>query len=227
MVLTKLDLDAAFATQQTVIKAQLDEGISSIRNEIITTLTQENNKLKAKIESLEDKYNTLQTNFEINLQYQRNANIVIDGIPGSIDHDNLENIVVTLFNRVCLHNITERDLVACHRISKKSTSVLVKFVNSKDATALLDSRQTINSLNNDEIGLGHCGKFFVGEHLTPYMAGLAYRCRCLKRSNKIEKTKIQKGIVKILMNTEGSFNWSNITNITDICKLIPDYNVDI
>ena len=166
-------------------------------------------------------------NIEVNHQYQRNTNVIIDGIPDTVDHIDLENIVLTLFNNVCFHSITTRDIVACHRLSKESTSVIVKFLNSKDATALLDSRKSISSLNNTEIGLEQCSKFYVAEHLCPYMARLAFRCRCLKREELIEKTKIQKGVVKILIrNNVGVLSWINITHIDNLTKLFPDFNFE-
>ena len=127
---------------------------------------------------------------------------MVSGIPANIEHEQLEGIFITLFNSVCPHNINSRDIIACHRISLKSASVLVKFVNKKDATSLLNSRKTIDGLNNDSIDLGYCTKFYVEEHLTPYVS-LSYKCRCLKRRNLIIKTKNQKGTVKILKNFDG------------------------
>ena len=99
---------------------------------------------------------------------------------------------------------------------------MVKFANKKDATSLA-SRKTIDGLNNDSIDLGYCTKFYVEEHRTPYVASLAYKCRCLKRRNLIIKTKIQKGTVKILKNFDGgTIQWVSINHINDITSIFPD-----
>ena len=161
---------------------------------------------------------------ENNMQYQRNSNVVITGILPNVEHNDLEDIVIRLFNNVCYHSISSKDIVDCHRLSKKTDNVVVRFMNKKDAIALLNSKDAIQQLNLSEVGLHHCEKLFVQEHLIPYVSGLAYRCRCLKRQNIIEKTKVQKGIVKILFKDEnGIFKWINIQHIQDIIEVLPDY----
>ena len=52
------------------------------------------------------------------------------------------------------------------------------------------------------------------------MGGLAYCCRCLKRENTITNTKIQRDIVKILLQ-DSVTKWHNILHNDDIRKLIP------
>ena len=62
----------------------------------------------------------------------------------------------------------------------------------------------------------NCNNIYVNEHLTPYASGLAYKCRCLKRENKIYQTKVESGVVKVLTNKNGSFRWFNVTSEQDI-----------
>ena len=96
MVLTKVDLDEAFATQNEVLKKNLDtamdvqkkaieklieESINSIRAEIMGKLVDENKKLGNKICVLENKVVELEKSLESNLQYQRKSNVLISGIP--------------------------------------------------------------------------------------------------------------------------------------------------
>ena len=204
------------------VKMQLDESVSKIRKEIIDTLSTENKKLHDKISLLEVKIIDMEKKAEVNLQYQRFSSVVISGIPLQIEHSELEGIVITLFNKICHYKITIRDIVAVHRISKTSPRVLVKFVNRRDATSLLDGKVALNNLINDDIGLGHCDKFYVEDHLTPYVSNLAYRCRCLKRSDKIVKTKVSRGTVKILKAAEdGTLKWHDILHADDINNHFP------
>ena len=242
MVLSKKDLDECFESQNKIIQKNLDEGlekqktaiekqikdsINEIRNEVLKKLTEENSKLHTKINVLEEKIVDLEKRFEQNQQYQRNQSVVIAGIPENINHIALEGIVVNLFNKVCLHNISDRDIVACHRISTKSLFVLVKFLNKKDASALVNSRLAIGSLHNNEIGLSDSDKLYVDFQLTPYMGKLAYICRCLKRNGEIMNTKVERGSVKILFQElGGTMKWHLISHSVDIKKLVSTYNPD-
>ena len=133
-------------------------------------------------------------------------------------------IVINLVNAVCENTISARDLIACHRISKSSPTVLVKFLNKKDAISLLGVKLTVNRLKNEDIGLGYCDKLFIEDHLTPYISNLAYQCRCLKRNHKIVQTKVIKGVVKILMSTnDGTLKWFDILHTEDIIGHFPDF----
>ena len=225
-MVTKTDLAEALADQSKDIFKQMDESISKIRDEIINRLLQENKVLNNNIVSLEKKIVKLESKIESNLQYQRNANVIIKGIPSDVPHNALEGIIINLFNLVCYHVITGRDIVACHRVSIKSSLVLVKFVNTKDAISLIEGKEAISKMNTNDLGIGEIGSLYVDEHLSPYIGYLAYRCRCLKREDKILKTKVQKGVVKILMCLEGITKWHIIEHINDIISLIPDY-VDV
>lgn len=225
-MVTRDELADALATLKVDLKKQLDESIALIRDEIIKRLTDENQNLQTKISALQSRVNELETKFEENLQYQRGCNVVITGFPGTVEHKDLEGTVITLFNSVCFHNISPREIVACHRLSARTNSVIVKFLNKKDATALLKSRLSIKILDLNSVGLGHCDKIYVSEHLTPFLSELAYRCRCLKREKKIFNTKVENGTIKILFSHGGSLSWHNIQNIEDIKSIIPGYGND-
>ena len=232
MVLTAKDLEDLQATvskslaealtaQTKTITTQIDTSISAIRKEIIDTLKVENEKLNDKItlletknDLLESRISSLEIKLEDNLQYQRNANIIISGIPREIAHEKLESIVIEIFNKVCFHTISDREIVACHRLSMKSDNVLVKFLNKKDALALNGSKVALKEL--DKSFIPNCGNLYVNEHLTPYASSLSYRCRCLKRTNKIYQTKVENGTVKVLSNRGGIFKWYNIYCDNDI-----------
>lgn len=226
MVLTQRDLEDTLATklaeQTLTIKVQIEESVSAIRKEIIAILNEENQKLRERLtvlesrnDNLESKIESLETKLETNFQYQRDSNVTLSGIPQEVTHDQIEGIVVNLFNKVCLHAISHRDIIACHRLSTKNDTVVVKFINRKDATALLNSKLAIKEVDKAFIA-PNCKMLYVNEHLTPYMSQLAYKCRCLKRENKIYQTKVEKGIVKVLTNKDGSFRWFSIRNDNDI-----------
>ena len=96
---------------------------------LLKLLAAENVKLLEKVDQLYGKCVSLGMKLEANLQYERLAKMVITGIPALINLDELESIVIKLFNSLCHYKNTIRDIIAYHRISNKSNFVLVKFVN--------------------------------------------------------------------------------------------------
>ena len=68
------------------------------------------------VKSLESKDVELEKVINQNLQYQRNTNVLINGITAEITHEQLETQVISIFNSVCLHKISDRDIVAVNRI---------------------------------------------------------------------------------------------------------------
>ena len=172
-MVTKQELQEALANQSTNLKKQLDESVSKIRSEIIDTLACEIKKLNDKIVVLEEKLIVMEKKVESNLQYQRGSSVVISGVPITVNHTELEGIAIKLFNEVCENTILPSNIIACHRISKSSARVLVKFVNKKDTISLLGAKLPVNRISNQDIGLGHCDKFFLEDHLTPYISNLA------------------------------------------------------
>ena len=120
MVLTTNDLEDGFAAQNASIMVMLDESIAAIGIEIINQLKKENENLNKKIETLNSKLLKLEKTVESNLQYQRSSNVIVSGIRASIEHKDLGGILLTSFNSVCKHNISSRDVVACHRQAIKT-----------------------------------------------------------------------------------------------------------
>ena len=68
-MVTKKELEDTLAEQTTSFKEIIADSISSIRGEIIKTLTEENLKLSNKISSLETRIVTLERSMQNNLQY--------------------------------------------------------------------------------------------------------------------------------------------------------------
>ena len=73
-------------------------------------------------------------------QYSRRENIELQNIPESVVQDDLEKFVINLLKEIKL-DISSYDLVAVHRLgkpsSRKSTNVIVRFLNRKSAFACL------------------------------------------------------------------------------------------
>ena len=164
-MVTKAELVEALADQsadiKTEIKKELELRISEVKKTISDEFTNEIKYLKEKVHVLEDKIVELEKNVEQNLQYQRQPNVLISGIPDHVDHSDLETVVLKIFNTVCYHKINGRDIIAVHRVSRSSSKVLVRFVNKKDVSSLLEAKTAISNLDKGTLGIGHCGKFML------------------------------------------------------------------
>ena len=149
-MVTKTDLQEALSLQFTDIQKLLDDSVAKIREEIIDRLVLENKKLSDRISVLDEKVVELEKKMEANFQYQRSSSVVISGIPSHVEHTALEGMVLKNFNTICYHSITSRDIIACHRISNKSSRVLIKFVNKKDAMSFLDGKFALTNVDRVE-----------------------------------------------------------------------------
>ena len=73
--------------------SRLKDEISNLKDTIIKRLQEENQILRQKCNKLEAKIVKLETEQNSLAQYGRRNNIVISGIPDSIDDSNLENTI--------------------------------------------------------------------------------------------------------------------------------------
>ena len=144
--------------QQNVINSLKDEisnGNSSLKGEInnlkdtvIKRLQEENQNLQQKGNKLEEKIVKLETEQNSLAQYGRRNNIVISGIPDFIDHNNLENTVISMMSGINA-KIEENDIEACHRFGKpdvtsKSKKTVARFANRKNCNKIFEKLQLQN-----------------------------------------------------------------------------------
>lgn len=228
-MVTKSELIDALSEQSDKISEKLNEQyktinekIDSMKTDIISSFNTKNDILKKRVDTVESKIIELEKSLQLNLQYQRKSNVIIDGIPSEVQQNDLEGLIIRIFNSVCFHHISSREIVNSHRVSAKSDKVLVKFVNPKDAKALIDSQVSLSRVNNESIGLDNSIKLHVSDHLTPYNSNLAFKCRNLKRSGKIVKIKTQNCVVKILTFIDGVYTWHDIQHVHDLENIFPE-----
>ena len=202
---SKTQLDEALNEQTITMQNIINDSINKLREEIIDRLLLETTKLSTRIKELEENVITLEKSVIKKHQYQRNNNIVITGIPKSVEHDILEDQCIKIINEINEHKLEKRDLEASHRISVVNNGVTIKFANRKDANECLKNRSNLKYINKELIGLPKHTTLFMDEQLSPYISKLAYMCRCLKRSNLISKHKLQKELLKFYCRGEMMF----------------------
>ena len=79
----------------------------------------------------------------LNTQYSRWEYLDIVGIPSEVEADALEEKVVAIFENLGC-NISTKQIEACHRISKKNPTFIVKFLRRKDSQQIWDVREDID-----------------------------------------------------------------------------------
>ena len=232
MVLTPKDLADSnkilTADLTTLFKTMLDNSINEIKNTIIENLKLSNENLQLRVKELEAEVKSIkeaniqhEKSTEAALQHGRLEQVIISGIPASVDHDKLEEASLNILNDIKSYKCNGRDVAACHRVGKNNDTIL-RFVNRKDAEDCFVNRGKLKNIAKEAHGLGAGDNIYVRENLSPYMSKLAYFCRVLKRKDVIEKITTYKGVVKIFRTV----NYRTVSDIighrNDLDKLFPN-----
>ena len=163
--------------------------IISIKDSITDALKEENMKLKSRVEQLEDKILRIEIAKNNHDQYTRHNNIEIQGIPGTVKDEHLENKVI---------DIDASDIEDCHRLGNSTPkNTIVRFVNRKFCKKALEAKFDLRKINNAELHFDTSSVLYFSENLTPYNQYLAWKCRELKRAKLIHSTWSSKGLIKI------------------------------
>ena len=100
---------------------------------------------KKKVNVLENKILTLESEHNPLEEYGARNNIEITGIPDNVPDQNLEEKIVDILNEITV-NVSPKDIEACHRVgvSKSSSKrTIVRFINRKHAKKALTSRKNL------------------------------------------------------------------------------------
>ena len=130
----------------------LKEEIINLEDLVIKQLQDENESLRPKCRTLENKVVTLEQNLNSLGQYGRRNNLVLSGIPESIPDHQLENMVSSILLDIGV-SIQSEEIEARHRFGKanrktKSTKTVIHFVNSKHCKKALLNKNNFSNINN-------------------------------------------------------------------------------
>ena len=157
-----------------------------------------------------------------NAQYSRRECLELVGIPSSIEHDQLKDKVVEIFNKVGC-NIMKVNVEACHRIGKNNDRVIIKFSKRKECLQVLSVKKDLKNLDMVVIGLPENCKVFVNQCLCPYYKLLWSKSKKRHSMGKIHNFFISNGTLKIEIS-EGSSSLA-ITYDSDFEKYFPGINL--
>ena len=108
----------------------------------------------------------------------------IIGIPNEVEADVLEEKVVNIFDKLGC-NILANRIEACHRVSKKSATVIVKFSRRKDCQQVLAVKKDLQKIKTEDVDLPGQNKLFINKNLCPYYKVLWSKSRKLHSLGKI------------------------------------------
>ena len=107
------------------------EEIISLKDTVIKRLQEENERLRVKCQQLENRLAFIESSHDALEQYGRRNNLVISGIPDSIQDSELKSRVTSILSDIDI-NVESREVQECHRIGKSdngSKKTIIRFVN--------------------------------------------------------------------------------------------------
>ena len=122
---------------------KLNESCSKLQPQLSVT-KQVNTLLSSRLVSIERQC-------WLNAQCSRWECLDIVGIPSEVEADNLEKAIAIFEKFAC--DIPIKRLEACHRISNKNPTVIVKFLQRKDCQQVWDARRDLRKIKMQDIDL--------------------------------------------------------------------------
>ena len=186
---------------QSINKKDMIPIVLSLQNK----LDQANNKVLEEIRKLNENFSKLESELSVtkqvnsllsrrlvnmerqcwaNAQYSRRECLDIIGIPSEVEPDVLEEKVVNIFEKLGC-NIPSNHIEACHRVSKKSATVIVKFSRRKDCQQVLAVKKDLRKIKMEDVGLPGQNKLFINKNLCPYYKVLWSKSKKLHSLGKI------------------------------------------
>lgn len=190
----KGDFAQAFLTalKDPEIRSTLGEIVGEqVKNEIIL-LRKELKEKNAKIERLERRIDSLESDNDTLEQYTRRNSLRIFGLPEEEAGEDTAQVALTLINQTMKVEppITSEDLDRAHRIGKKGTpsttspqpsttprprAVIIKFATYRARQRVMAKRKSLQKT-----------KVFINEDLTRVRSTLLYKARTMKRQGVLQ-----------------------------------------
>ena len=159
------------------LESKLDEAKLEANNKVLEEICKLNDsfsKLESEL-SVTKQVNSLLSSRLANMecqcwadaQYSTRECIGIIGIPCEVKADDLEEKVVNIFEKLRC-SIPPNQIEVCHRVSKKSETVIVKFSHRKDCHQVLAVKKDLCKVKMEDVDLPGHNKLFINRNLCPY-----------------------------------------------------------
>ena len=154
---------------QSIIKKDMIPIVLSFQNKLV----QANNKVLEEIRKLKNNFSELEFKLSVTkqgnsllsrrlvnmerqcwaeAQHSRRGCLDIIGIPNEVEADVLEEKVVNIYEKLGC-NIPSNRIEACHRVSKKSATVIVKISRRKDCQQVLAVKKDLRKIKMVDVDL--------------------------------------------------------------------------
>ena len=202
--------------------------INSLKDVIIKRLQDENATLRERCSKLEQRLVAFESSTNNLEQYGRRNNIVISGIPDSVDINHLEESVTEILSDIDV-KVTSNDIEACHRIGKKNnrinrTKTIIRFVNKKHAKKALFNKKKLSQNHKNYSFNTNNNPLFISQNLTRMNESLASQGRKLKRNNLVNAYFTRDGIVTIKISDLSKV--IKVYHMNDLLDLFPYFDFD-
>ena len=198
----------------------LDIELLNLEDVIIKNLQVQNERLRKKVNVLENKVLTLESEHNSLEQYGRRNNIEITGIPDNVTDQILEEKVVDILSEISV-DVSPKDIEACHRVcvsKNNSKKTIVRFINRNHAKKALTSRKNLRKSSSPNCNV------FINENLTVKNNEIAFLSRKRKRSGHLTKIYARDGKVHISSPEIHRGKVLKIYHINDLFNLFPYYD---
>ena len=138
------------------LEANIISNINSLKDEIISLkdtgikrLQEENERLRDKCQQLENKVTLIELSHDALEQYGRRNNLVISGIPDSVQDSDFESTVSSILSDIDV-NVESREVEDCHGIGKSnngSKKTIIRFINRKYCKKALLNRKQLEKID--------------------------------------------------------------------------------
>ena len=122
-------------------------------------------------------------------------------------------------------NIPPNRTETCHRVSKKSATVIIRFSRRKDFQQVLAVKNDLPKTKMEDVDLPGQNKLFINKNLCPYYKVLWSKSKKLHSLVKINRFFILGDTIKIKVS-ENSLPLS-ITHVDDFVKYFHDIDVSL
>ena len=124
----------------------IKDKVINLKHTITKNLQDENTRLKAKVNVLENKFIGLEIQNNNVHQYSRRNDAEISGIPQLVSDNKPEEKVVDILKAIDA-NITTNEIEASHRLGKKKKNVIVRVINGKHCLKALRNKKKLKSID--------------------------------------------------------------------------------
>ena len=157
-----------------------------------------------------------------NFQYSRRGCLEVVGIPDSVQNNELEDKVLTVFKKI-VSELSPRGIEACHRLKKDNDRVIAKFSQRKNCEQIIFVKKDLKHLKMQEAGLPGNRSIFINTSLCPYYRMLCSKCKRLHDLGKISNFYISSSTVKVKISEKR--NPISITHTQYFVKYFPEVDL--